>query len=150
MYNPERTRLLVLAVIGVFVIGFVAWHFVMSAMRRLIWSRERERRARLPQTVATVERCERITSLGACDMVVSFETKATSYRDIRRVRQRTTAFLSPTIIERVTAAGMLPIRCDPNAPLDAVIDYEQLLGPSGELLARSEYVHNRVRRWNAL
>jgi hypothetical protein len=151
MYNPEVTRLLVIVLVGVFVVGLIAWHLLKSALRRLLWGRERARRAGLQKTVATVERCERITSLGDCDLVVSFEAMASpSYRDTRRVRQRATMNLPDNSIERVTASGTIPLRFDPEAVLTAVIDFERLLGASAGTFERNQYVYNGVRRWRAL
>jgi hypothetical protein len=151
MYNPEVTRLLVIVLVGVFVVGLVAWLLLKSAVRRLGWDRERARRAGLQQAVATVERCDRITSVGDCDLVVSFETMASpSYREARQVRQRATMNLPGDTIERVTASGTIPIRFDPEAVLAAVIDFDRLLGADAGTFERDQYVYGGVRRWRAL
>ncbi len=119
----------------------VAAFFGLRAMRSARWRRERAGRQLLERARASVESCERVTSVGDFQLVLSFELKADAYRvAVERARFRGLARLSAAIVEQAKA-GEVVIRFDPANPTRIFVELDD---PE---LERRAFLERGIPQW---
>lgn len=140
--------LAVCCVIGGALVAFIVGH---RTYRKLRWPSERSRRLKLERAVANVERCDRITEGGYCDVVISFAPRAPSnYRASEARRLRATVLLSGDAIEEACERKTLAIRFDPDSMTRVFIDHDAVLAERAEraeAFERGEYIDRGLPRW---
>lgn len=142
--------LFIVVVVGALLALLFGYAVVNAAVRRARWPREWRRRRALRPVVANVDRCERITDAGHCDLVISFApADAMNYRDGRGARLRATTRLPESAFARIAQNKTLPVRVAADAPASVVVDFEALLAGEAESFARDVYVERGSTRWRS-
>lgn len=131
----------------------VVWA-ALKSFRALSWPRELRRRRGWAAARARVEESTRVTDIGDFILVLSvsrIEADGNTYRDGESpLKLRGIARLPERAIERMTELQELPVRLDPRAPNQLVVDLPALLGAQADALERAAYMERGRGEWKLL